>query len=192
MADSYYLGAYWAARSESAPECADRLSRFLADLAKAHLLLTSWYQKGGSRADALRHSVATDAESLSLLLGASRKGRDAGLPVMEELGYSASLWNGEAAAAGLTVTCGSYSPRGQHPVPGHPPGRRRTEPGTGRVQGVPQGRAAPWTLTEPGSIITAPGGSPPPDLRRPCCLAAPAPSLPSRRPGMIASQSRVP
>src|SRR5580698_10636850 len=111
MADSYYLGAYWAARSESAPECADRLSRFLADLAKAHLLLTSWYQKGGSRADALRHSVATDAESLSLLLGASRKGRDAGLPVMEELGYSASLWNGEAAAAGLTVTCGSYSPR---------------------------------------------------------------------------------
>ncbi len=111
---------------EDAREAQRRIDRAQAQLADARdagaaaalrleavsPLLGTWYLRGGSRAAALREPVSRDAGTLERLLERGRNRRDFGGEVIEELGYSISMWNGkEEQAASLSVTCGGFSGR---------------------------------------------------------------------------------
>lgn len=108
MAEPFYIGGYWAQRPESVEACADRLHTFLTALARAHPLLGTWFRKGYSRRAALRHQVEPTPEALRTLLLAGRNRRDDDRSVIEELGFSTSMWNGNDIAVGLMVHVGMY------------------------------------------------------------------------------------
>jgi len=107
VAEAFYVGAYWGPRGEPAGECARRLSGLLSELGAVDSLMASWFETGGSRKAALALSVDESAEGLQELLLAGRARRDdAGRSVMSELGYSASIWNGQKIQVGISVRCG--------------------------------------------------------------------------------------
>ena len=72
---SFYIGAYWGSRPESAESCGRRLADCLAGMAEIDDALSSWFRKGKSKA-AAKESIATDAESLADLLARERNRRD--------------------------------------------------------------------------------------------------------------------
>jgi hypothetical protein len=106
--DNFYVGAYWGPRKESALDCAKRLSNCLSQLGVAHPTLASWHPKGASRAAASGASVSVVPEDLAQLLARGRNRRDVDGSVIEELGFSAGLWNRKSVAVAFSVTCGSY------------------------------------------------------------------------------------
>jgi len=110
ITDAFYAGAYWGARSEPLQSCSERLAQFLGDLARVHPLLGTWYLKGGSRTDALKHSIQPQAGPLASVLTVGRKRRD-DRSVIDELGFTVGLWNGSDISVGLMVTCGASSQR---------------------------------------------------------------------------------
>src|SRR5437899_1563107 len=95
MIESYYIGAYWSARKESAEECALRLTHFLTCLAKCDSTFTRWFETGNSREESLKNRIALDPQNLQKLLLAGSHRTDSGHEVIERLGYRISLWNGE-------------------------------------------------------------------------------------------------
>lgn len=108
--DSFYVGGYWGPRSESVEDCSRRLSRFLTMLGGIHPLLASWYKTGGSRTEALVHSVDPSAQMLrELLLSGQNRRDDEARTIIPELGFSVDLWNGREPEAGLMVHCGSWA-----------------------------------------------------------------------------------
>jgi hypothetical protein len=107
----FFVGGYWAARKESIEQCAERLSRFFADLAACDPSLTTWYERGRSRQQAAeQRAEVRDENYLRNLLDRGRNRRDVGRTVIEELGFRTGLWNGgdENKAIGLNITCGLY------------------------------------------------------------------------------------
>jgi hypothetical protein len=108
VAESFYLGAYWGPRAESAADCARRLSGFLVTLGGVDPLLESWFETSGNRKAALERRVDPSVETLEELLLAGRARRDDGpRSVMTELGFSVALWNGQDVQVGLSVRCGA-------------------------------------------------------------------------------------
>ncbi|MGH8884623.1 MAG: Imm52 family immunity protein [Egibacteraceae bacterium] len=108
--DPFYLGAYWGPRSEPVQVCARRLTRCLESLGTVSEILGSWYLTGHTLQAAQRYPVAIEASALVDVLLAGQNRRDADKSVITELGYSASVWNGNAKApAGVRVTCGAYT-----------------------------------------------------------------------------------
>jgi hypothetical protein len=108
VTEPLYLGAYWEPRRESAGECGKRLADCLARLVACNDLLQRWHEKAYREADAGRSTVDADPEGLRdlLLRGVNRRDAD-GTPI-EELGFSAALWNGvREAPIGLSITCGA-------------------------------------------------------------------------------------
>lgn len=105
MAETSYIGAYWGPREESVSDCAGRWSNMLNALAAVDPLLASWFRTGASRKAALARRVGQSPEGL-LLSGRARRD-DADRSVMTELGFSASIWNGQKAQVGVSVRCGS-------------------------------------------------------------------------------------
>ena len=108
MTERFEAGAYWGSRPESVSACAHRLSEFLRSLVTIDASLSTWYETGTSREAALRAPVATDAAALEKLLLAGRHRGDFGHDIVEELGFSASVWNGQPVEVGLHVACGMY------------------------------------------------------------------------------------
>lgn len=107
-----HLGIYWGPRPQAVSECAHGVLSLLERLEAVSPLLGTWYLRGRSRAAALREPVSRDAGTLERLLERGRNRRDFGGEVIEELGYSISMWNGEEEqAASLSVTCGGFSGR---------------------------------------------------------------------------------
>ena len=108
MTETYYLGAYWGARKESAKECAERAALLLSSAPQVDPAFARWFQQGGSRKDALKRPIEPDAPSLEKLLS---RGRDR---VVEELGFRLSGWNGaqdDRDATSFDALCGGGSPR---------------------------------------------------------------------------------
>jgi len=103
MKEKYYLGAYWPGRVEPVEAYARRAATFLGLLATTEPTFRHWFEKAGSRAEALRHPTATNAETL-LGLFQSKYRRDGE-------GVSFSAWNGEpdGASTSLRFSCGSTS-----------------------------------------------------------------------------------
>jgi hypothetical protein len=112
MGESYYVGAYWDARKETAEACARRASLCLGDLARLEGALSHWYRKGKAAAKAQPSPIGADEASLAALLQGGRNRKDADRSVIPELGFSAGLWTGGAKgeSVGLSLCCGGYSP----------------------------------------------------------------------------------
>ncbi len=109
--DSVYAGAYWPARPESLEACTARLVASLGKLADIDDLLASWFFKGWRRASAQR-PFKGDPESVLQALAAGRNRRDGDGSVIEELGFSLGIWNGDDAdPVALSIRCGMSSPR---------------------------------------------------------------------------------
>lgn len=89
--------AYWGPRAETTDSCAERLAVCLARLEGVAGVLSSWHEKGSSRADSLARPVVTSPEALLELLGKGRHRADDSGAAMEDLGYAVSWWNGEDA-----------------------------------------------------------------------------------------------
>jgi len=106
-AEPTYVGAYWGARAESVGSCAERLARFLSLLGRADAALGQWYLKGPNR-NAARRPVAGSERALVDLLSRGRNHRDVGGELIEELGFSASMWNGGTPAVALSATIGAF------------------------------------------------------------------------------------
>jgi len=108
VADRFYAGAYWPARAESLEECADRLTQFLAALGAVHPLLGVWFEKAKTRSAALKRHIQPAPGPLGQLLEKGRARNDAGR-VMDNLGCSIGISNGQEISLGLTVRCGITS-----------------------------------------------------------------------------------
>jgi hypothetical protein len=105
MSGSSYIGAYWGSRPEAVEACAERLAQFLKVLSATHRLLDMRFKTGRV---AKRGPIDVDAFALKdvLLKGRSR-GADGS--IIDEIGFTVGLWNGDRTAAGLTVSCGAGS-----------------------------------------------------------------------------------
>jgi hypothetical protein len=88
----FYLGAYWGSRRESSLRCGQRLAACAARLGEIDEALGSWFRRAVSKA-AAKTPVDLDAESLGRLLAQGVNRRDGDGEVIEELGFSAGLWN---------------------------------------------------------------------------------------------------
>lgn len=102
--ESFHIGCYWGARSETIEECFKKVSQTLNLLKETELAyFQQWYRLGKSRKDALKHQVSTNEADLVKLL---EKGKDKLFP---DLGYSISLWNGQKEGEDLrfSIRCGS-------------------------------------------------------------------------------------
>lgn len=109
--ETYYAGAYWGPRKESAEECAQRTAHFLTLLAPADPFLAQWYKPTRSQKDARKYPLMPpDLPTLTELF---RRGvnREKGGPVFEELGLSFWFDNGGPTrdCAALRITCGDYA-----------------------------------------------------------------------------------
>lgn len=107
---SLYSGAYWGPRQETLDACAERADAFMKGLCSLDPALATWYKTGRSRRDALRHQVSTEHDVLRKLLESGRHRRDFDRAVIEDLGYSMGLWNGQEPSVGLHIGCGMSSP----------------------------------------------------------------------------------
>jgi Immunity protein 52 len=106
----FYAGAYWGVRPEGLDECTSRLTRFLGMLASAHPLLETWFENANSRKSSLERPVAADPDPVRKLLAKGRNKRDTDGSIIDELGYSAGLWNGQDfAAVRIHLRCGLYT-----------------------------------------------------------------------------------
>jgi len=107
-----YVGAYWGARKESVDLCADRLMALLNGVTVCGDLFSQWYEKGGSRREAMATRIDIQSrESVAKLLEAGRNRTDVDKAVIDSLGFSIGIWNGQPdeQSASLGIVCGCYS-----------------------------------------------------------------------------------
>jgi hypothetical protein len=85
----------------------------LAKLTEINNHFEKWFLKDETRAEALRHRIGMDVGSVAKLLDHGRHRRDDDSRIMEELGFSAALWNGalDAASAAISFHCSCFHPR---------------------------------------------------------------------------------
>ena len=109
--ETYYAGAYWGPRKESAEECAQRAANFLTLLAPADSFLAQWYKPARRRKDARKHPLMPP--DLLTLTELFRRGvnREKGGPIFEDLGFTFWFDNGGPTrdCAALRIKCGDYS-----------------------------------------------------------------------------------
>ena len=108
--ESAYVGAYWGPRAEPVETCAGRLHAYLTRLATLHPQLGQWHTTVDSPSEDAP-PIQLDEDTLRAFLLRGRNRTDDGGQVIEELGYSQSLWNGREDdwEVGTTVTCGVTS-----------------------------------------------------------------------------------
>ncbi|WP_043430589.1 Imm52 family immunity protein [Cystobacter fuscus] len=113
MDESYYVGAYWGPRKETALECARRAELFFHMLARCEPSFAQWYRAGrGFPRELPGHPVHPEMKELEKLLLQSRNRTDVGKKVIEDLGFSRIMWNAKEEATDLHLSCGKYSPWG--------------------------------------------------------------------------------
>jgi hypothetical protein len=113
MIETYYVGAYWGPRQESAEECAQRAHTLLHTLARYDDSFARWFPPARSRCQA-PHPIQWDIPSLQGIFAQGRTRNDAGA-VIEDLGFYISLDNGmwpgtrQREFARLRIKSGSYA-----------------------------------------------------------------------------------
>jgi hypothetical protein len=106
-----YVGAYWGPRQETALECARRAELFFQLLARCDPSFAQWYRRGRSAPRELPGlPVRAEIEELEQLLLKGRNRGDVNRDVIEELGFSMRVWNGEKVRTRIEVLCGAYTP----------------------------------------------------------------------------------
>lgn len=114
---SFYLGAYWGPRRESAERCAYRLARCLDAIAPYSPLIARWYNaREGVTGDAPPPEdwmhVPSRAETLAERLRQGINRGDGAEEPIADLGFSTHLWNlkqGGEGGASVSTSCGSWS-----------------------------------------------------------------------------------
>lgn len=93
-----YLGAYWSSRAQSIDECVEAVGVFLDSISGLSPHYSGWRLR--PKYVSADSAVATTDATFSILdtLKHGRIVRDADGEVIEELGYSAALWNGADCA----------------------------------------------------------------------------------------------
>ena len=113
MYEDYYVGAYWGPRQEAALECARRAELFFHMMARCDATFAQWYRGGRGASRHLPghpvHPIAREWEQL-FLRGRNRKDLDK--TVIENLGFSAHVWNAKRDRTRIELHCGEYSPSG--------------------------------------------------------------------------------
>ena len=111
LRENYYVGVYWGNRPETPGDCARRTCLLLQELSRCDLAFGQWFEKGRSRADALKRPVNTDEEALGELFQKSRRRHGVGGTRGSDLGSRIGLWNGapEGESAAISMNCGCYA-----------------------------------------------------------------------------------
>jgi hypothetical protein len=104
MIETYYAGAYWLARPESAEDCARRAARFFYLLGRCDPAWTRWYEKADSFEEARKLQFTTDAANFQKLF--AQKENQIGD------GFTLHLWTGDnlQETSLVDVACGSADP----------------------------------------------------------------------------------
>jgi hypothetical protein len=114
MQESYFVGAYWGPRKETALECARRAEQFLHRLAKCDPSFAQWYRGGrGFPRELPGHPVHPDSKELEQLFLQGRNRTDLGKKVIEDLGFTQSMWNAKMERTRIEMHCGEDSPWGE-------------------------------------------------------------------------------
>ncbi len=104
------IGAHWYARPQTLKECTKQSLEFLIKLTVHNpILFGAWFEKGGSRKQALERKVEFSYDDVKRLF--TKRGDD---DVFPEMSYTFSVWNGapnDEETAGLSVSLGSSEPR---------------------------------------------------------------------------------
>lgn len=100
------IGVHWYSREETLRECTESLLDFLMELKKQNpLFFSDWYEKAGSKKEALEHKVIFDYDSVKKLF--TKRGKDDAYP---KVSYTTGIWNGAKENGGmisLSVSLGS-------------------------------------------------------------------------------------
>ncbi|HYH94734.1 Imm52 family immunity protein [Hyalangium sp.] len=113
MIETYYAGAYWGARKESAEECARRAQTFFDIMARHGPHLAHWFKPPHSRKQA-SVPLPLDAPTLRELFSQGSTRNDEGSPI-EDLGFRIFADSGQwpdtppRELASLTVKCGGHA-----------------------------------------------------------------------------------
>lgn len=101
MSETYYAGAYWLARSETAQACARRAEHFFRLLAHCDPTWTHWYRPADSFEEARQCPFATDAANFQQFF--AQKENQVGDS------FSFHVWTGETLEemSGVDGRCGS-------------------------------------------------------------------------------------
>ncbi|HLM48030.1 MAG TPA: immunity 52 family protein [Myxococcaceae bacterium] len=107
MKETYYVGAYWRARRESAESCAQRAESFFRHLGACDPSLAHWFKKGRTLKQALKHRFESDAASLAKVFHQQAQKEEH----LADEGFSLNGWNGQTheAASTLSLRCGDGS-----------------------------------------------------------------------------------
>ncbi len=112
MDERCIVGAYWGPRPATLGECARGAATTLNLVGTESPLLRRWYLRADRRDDALQRPVRTDVGNLVALLEKGRNVTDIDHRIIEELGFSASAWNGDFdLPASFSVHCGGWVDR---------------------------------------------------------------------------------
>jgi immunity protein 52 of polymorphic toxin system len=103
--ETYYVGAYWLGRKESAESCARRAEEFFRILSRYDPTFTQWFEKAYSREEALKLRFEPDAETWLKMFAKEREGAVDW--------FSSWVWNGEddGNISSASFSCGSASHR---------------------------------------------------------------------------------
>lgn len=101
-----FAGAYWGSRPETQQDAARRLLAFIERGSEISEALGSWYPKQRRKPTRPLKPIATELGELASRLKSNRRDTDG--TVIEELGFSIGVWNGESMS--LSATIGASSP----------------------------------------------------------------------------------
>jgi hypothetical protein len=104
MRETYYVGAYWLKRGESAEGCAQRAQDFFHLFSRCDPTFTQWFEQAYSREEALKLRFEPNATTFLEMFGREDNQGVKG-------GFSISAWNGERSgdSSGIHFSCGSSS-----------------------------------------------------------------------------------
>jgi hypothetical protein len=110
---STLVAVYWKARPDTLEACSANLQRHFDALATTSDALSHWYLKANRKPKEPKEVDVGSFEILSALLSKGVNRRDIDKSVITELGWSASLWNGDRGefSASTSVHCNCTTPR---------------------------------------------------------------------------------
>lgn len=112
MQETYYAGAYWGVRQETAAECAERALLFFEELKRIDPAWTRWYRAGKRPpGEPGKPAMVYDGRELEELFRRGRNRTDVGKKIIEDLGFDLMVWtrNGEDDTR-VDINCGVYTP----------------------------------------------------------------------------------
>ena len=105
MPDRVSIGAYWGVRPLTITQAVQQALQVFEGLSRIHelLSLSTWYEKGMSKKEALSKQLVLSEGTMRRLLQDGRNRYDTTDEIIEDLGYSFNLWNGRDDEDGVSL-----------------------------------------------------------------------------------------